>query len=217
MDELEYFQKIRDDPWEFLKVVRTKDEVDGKRPIKPFPVDKDYLKLYTRIWIAEKFVAVPKSRRMLMTWTNLCLYLWDTMFHMGRSNAFVSKKEDDSNELIEKCEFILQNLDHSILPKELVPKWERTYNRLRFKEIDSQIRGFPQGPDQLRQFTFSGIFFDEAAFLEDAEETYSAALPTLQGGGRCTMVSSAAPGFFKRVVFDQIEQGKEEEIIEKAY
>lgn len=213
MDVLGRFELIRNDPWEFLKCVRTKDETDFHNPIKPFPVEKEYLKLYTKIWLMEKKVAVPKSRRLLMTWVNIALYLWDTMFHMGRNNAFVSKKEDDSNELIEKLRFILDNLDQALLPKELIPKYEITFNRIRFREIESQIRGFPQGPDQLRQFTFSGIFFDEAAFLDDAENTYAAAIPTLEGGGRCTMVSSAAPGFFKRVVFDQIDKDSEENVI----
>lgn len=213
MDVLERYQLIRKDPWEFLKAVRTKDQVDIMSPIKNFPVHKQYLKLYTRIWMAEKKIAVPKSRRLMMTWTNICLYLWDTMFHTGRDNAFVSKKEDDSNELIEKANFVLNNLNPEILPKELLPRSECTFNKLKFPEIDSKLQGFPQGADQLRQFTFSGIFFDEAAFMESAEDAYAAALPTIDGGGKMTMVSSAAPGFFRRLVFDTIEQSHEDGVI----
>lgn len=205
-DLLELFEKIRNDPWEFLKIVRTKDEVDRFRPIKPFPCDKEYLKYYTRIWERENKLAVPKTRRMLMSWTNLALFTWDALFHQNRSFAFVSKKEEDAAELVERAKFIIDNLDTSILPKELIPKYEHTFGRLRFPEIDSQIRGYPQGADQLRQFTFSGLLMDECAFWEDAEKAYSASLPTIDGGGKIVMISSPAPSFFQKIVFDQLDQ-----------
>jgi hypothetical protein len=210
MDLLESIEKIRSDPWEFVKCVRTKDEADSKQAIKPFPLEHEYLRLYTKIWMIERKIAVPKSRRMMMSWMNIILYVWDTMFHIGRSNAFVSKKEEDAADLIERAKFIIDNLDHSKIPKEFIPKYQHTFNKLKFPEIDSQIRGFPQGADQLRQFTFSGLFFDEAAFWEEAEAAYSAALPTIDGSGRITMVSSAAPGFFSRVVHDTIERGDDD-------
>ncbi|HUR99066.1 MAG TPA: hypothetical protein VMZ26_13450 [Pyrinomonadaceae bacterium] len=204
---LDRFARIRKDPIEFLRCIRTQDQADRTTPIKPFPVDLDYIRLYSQIWPRERFLAVPKSRRMIMTWTNICLYLWDTMFNVGRAQAFVSKKEDDSDELIKRCVFILQNLDERRLPKELIPKWEDKYGFLNFPEINSNIRGFAQGADQLRQFTFSGILADEMAFWEDAQKMYSGAFPTLEGGGRFTAVSSGAPGFFKKLVHDTIDSG----------
>lgn len=140
-----------------------------------------------------------------MTWLNIILYVWDTTWHIGRHNAFVSKKEDDSNEIVKKAAFILDNLDQSKIPKEFIPKFELTYNKLYFPETNSIIQGFASGADQLRQFTLSGIFADEMAFWDDAEKMYSASVPTLEGGGRFTGVSSPAPGFFKRLVFDELD------------
>jgi phage FluMu gp28-like protein len=199
------FQAIRSNPMAFLRAVRTQDQVDRIRPIKPFPVDLDYIRLYVAIWQRETRIAVPKSRRMIMTWTNVALYLWDTLFHVGRANAFVSKKEDDANELIDRAEFIYDHLDEKQIPRELLPKKSRKFGELAFPEINSKIQGFPQGADQLRQFTFSGILADEMAFWESAQEMYSAAIPTTEGGGRFTAISSASPGFFKRLVFDQLD------------
>jgi len=43
------------------------------------------------------------------------------------------------------------------------------------------------------------------AFWSDAEKMYSASIPTLEGGGKLTGVSSPAPGFFKRLVFDTLD------------
>lgn len=202
---------IRDDPWEFLKIVRTHDPVDKIQPIKPFPVHLDYLKYYVRAWEKYPKILVPKSRRMKMTWVNIALYTWDSMFHVGRHNAIVSKKEDDSDDLIGKCKFIVDNLDHSVIPKEFIPRNERTFNMLEFSEIHSKIEGFPSGAEQLRQYTLSGILADELAFWTEAEKMYSAAVPTLEGGGRFTGVSSPAPGFFKRLVFDELDLAFEEQ------
>lgn len=216
MDILERYELMRNDPWLFLEAVHTKDEADPKNPIKRFPIDKEYLKLYTRFWAAEKKIAVPKSRRLIMSWTNIALYTWDTLFHAGRSNAFVSKKEEDASDLVEKARFIVDHLDRELIPAELIPRYEHTYNKLKFPEIESQIRGFPQGADQLRQYTFSGLLFDEVAFWEDAENAYSAAIPTVDSplGGRITMISSPGPGFFRRVVLDRIEIDEEESILQ---
>ncbi len=44
---------------------------------------------------------------------------------------------------------------------------------------------------------------DETAFQEEAEDAYTAAIPTIEGGGKYTMVSTAHPGFFEAMVFDK--------------
>lgn len=199
---VENFIRYRQDPWAFItECVYTQDQVDKLEPIKLFP-DKEYLRLYCKLWLKYPLLAIPKTRRMTMSWATISLYVWDTIFHQGRFNAFVSKKEDDANELVNRAKFILDNIDPKKLPKDLLPTYQHKFNILNFPEINSKIQGFPQGADQLRQFTFSGIFGDESAFWEKAQEFYAASFPTIDGGGRMTLVSSPAPGFFKRLVFD---------------
>lgn len=204
------------DPWEFAKeCVFTKDEVDKKNPVKRFPSDLEYLHVYFKVWQKEPMIAVPKSRRMFMSWANIILHLWDAMFHGGRNIAFVSKKEEDADELLNKCEHILENIPESALPKSLRPKHKKTYCCLEFPETGSRIIGMPQGADQLRMHTFSRILADEAAFWDQAEKMYSASIPTLEGGGCMTMISSPAPGFFKRLVFDDLDESKKEKVAPK--
>ena len=209
-DILEKYKKVINDPWEFLHIVNTKDEVDKKNPIKKFPVHLEYIKLFVRVWQRERLLLIPKSRRMKMSWTNISLFTWDAMFHRGGHFAFISKKEEDSDALCKRSEFICKNLE---LPKELIPKFECTYNKIRFPEMDSLIQGFPSGADQLRQYTFTGQLADEMAFWDNAEDMYSASYPTLEGGGRFVGLSSPAPGFFKRLVEDKLE---DEDAIAKA-
>lgn len=211
-EALRNYARYASDPWAFLtECVFTKDAVDSDNPIKLFP-NWEYLRLFTLLWLREKQIAVPKSRRMTMSWCCISLALWDCIFHKGREWAFVSKKEDDSAELVSRAEFIYRRIPPDKIPRALLPeirggKMTKSPPKLEFDfgdGITSYISGFPMGADQLRQFTFSGIFGDECAFWEVAEEFYTGAKPTTDGGGRMVLVSSRSPGFFKKIVFDKI-------------
>ena len=207
---LKNFIRCQRDPWFFLSNgVFTQDQVDMENPIKRYPADWDYLYLMTRLWEQNKLMAVPKSRRMTASWTFLPLQLWLALFKPGMHCAVVSKKEDDSAELLARIEFVYKHIPESFLPKELLPKLKngRMSKSPPVMEFDngSVIRGTAMGADQLRQFTFSSIFGDECAFWENAEKFYAAAKPTIDGGGRMALVSSRSPGFFKKIVFDQID------------
>ncbi len=201
------YSKYVTDPWEFLvDCVYTIDQVDKKNPIKRFPSHYKYLKLFVRLWQRERLLIVPKSRRMFMSWCNIGLYLHDTMFGVGRTNVFQSKKEEDSDILINRAKFILDHIPEDKIPKDLIPTFDKTYCSLKFTDIHSEIIGVAQGADQTRGLTVSGALFDEFAFWDKAEETYSAFIPTIEGGGRCTILSSAAPGFMEKLVFDTLDQ-----------
>lgn len=211
-EALKNYLRYSKDPWAFLtECVFTRDAVDEAQPVKLFP-NREYLRLFTLLWLKEKKIAVPKSRRMTMSWTCIALTLWDCIFHKGREWAFVSKKEDDSAELVSRADFIFRRIPGTKIPKSLLPKIKggkmtKSPPRLEFdfgNNDTSYIMGFPMGADQLRQFTFSGIFGDECAFWEVAEEFYTGAKPTTDGGGRMILVSSRSPGFFKKIVFDKI-------------
>lgn len=199
------------DPWKFLTdCVYTLDQVDSSRPIKPFPTYLEYVEFLVRLWLRERLLAIPKSRRMTCSWTFISLYTHDTIFNPGRFNAFVSKKEDDSGDLISRAEFIYNKIPEWRIPRALLPalkngKMSKQPPLMEFEDIHSKLQGFPQGSDQMRQFTFSGALLDEWAFWEEAQPAYSAMKPTLDGGGRCTGISSRSPGFFKKIVFDRLD------------
>lgn len=208
------YNRYRNDPWAFLsECVYTHDEVDQENPIKPFPSHLKYLYFLVQMWLLFKKLAIPKSRRMTASWTFIALAVWDCIFHKGRSWAFTSKKEEDAKELVSRAEFIVRHIPPEKIPPELLPKIKNGKMQtsppvLDFEEIYSRIQGFPQGGNQLRQRGFSGILEDECAFQEESEDTYTAAEPTIKGGGRMIKISSRAVedgGFFKRIVFDQLD------------
>jgi hypothetical protein len=202
---------LRADPWLFLKYcVYTHDEVDQDNPIKLYPSHLLYLKVLVRLWQKKKKLAVPKSRRLTVSWTFIGLALHDCIFNKGRSWALVSKKEEDSKELVQRAHFILTHIPAEMISPDLLPKLKRGEMQssppaLEFAEIHSKIAGFPSGANQMRQRGFSGLFFDEVAFWEEAEQAFASAEPTVKGGGRMVLVSTRFPGFFKKVVYDNLD------------
>jgi hypothetical protein len=187
------------DPWEFIKeCCWTIDEADGGK-IKQFP-DKEYLHHVCIVWMRENLLAIPKSRRMLLTWILLALHLWAALFR-PRSAIFIqSKKEGDSAYLIgpERLLFMYRRLpDGYAWPK--IKSIKGAPPLIRFSN-GSQIFGIGQGPDQMRQYTASYVMLDEVAFWEWGRQTWGALKPTMQGGGKITAVSSANAGFFQELV-----------------
>lgn len=213
-DPFERYEQFRNDRWLFLKhCIFTKDEVDAELPIKPYPSHFLYAKFIVKMWESHKKIAIPKSRRMTVSWTCLALIVHDIIFFKGRSWAVTSKKEEAARELISRCEFMINHIPANMIHPDLIPKMKRggmqsSPPAIEFSDIHSKVQGFPQGGNQLRQYGFSGIFEDECAFQEESEDTYAAAEPTVRGGGRFIKVSSRAiedSGFFKKIVFDQLD------------
>jgi phage FluMu gp28-like protein len=186
-------------PWLFIKdACLTKDEADSGS-VKRFP-DLPYLRHICEVWQAHKMLAVPKSRRMMLTWLMVALHLHMALF-TPRSAIFVqSKKSEDSDYLIRdnRMLFIYNNL----------PVWLKSFGlpTVTSKEFlvtfsnGSSVRAVSQGADQLRQYTATAVLCDEIAFWERGRETWRALRPIVQGGGRLTLISSANPGFFEAVV-----------------
>jgi phage FluMu gp28-like protein len=186
-------------PWAFVRdACLTQDEADEGK-IKKFP-DLPYLRHICEVWQANKMLAIPKSRRMMLTWLMLALHLHMALF-TPRSAIFVqSKKAEDSDYLIrdKRMLFIYNHL----------PAWTRNFGLPEAKNKEflvsfsngSEIHAVSQGADQLRQYTATAVMCDEIAFWEKAADTWRALRPIVQGGGRVTLISSASPGFFEVVV-----------------
>lgn len=193
-------------PWAFVReACLTRDEVD-EGTIKAFP-EHGYLRYICGVWGEHKLLAIPKSRRMMLTWLMLALHLHLALF-TPRSAVFVqSKKADDSDYLIgsDRMLFLYEHLPPWLRHYDL-PTVQRKQYHLLFSN-GSMIRAVGQGADQLRQYTATAILCDEIAFWERAAETWRALRPVVQGGGRVTMVSSASPGFFERVVSGELRGG----------
>jgi hypothetical protein len=205
-DELERRHCADDPEYWIFKYARTRDEHDPEIAAKPFP-DKKYLRDVARFWVKERMNLYEKSRQMMVTWILCALYAHDAQFHTNRLNFIQSKKEEDSDRLIQRCFTIYEN-QPSFLKNAY--RAEYSYCHLRFFRAGnkalpySEIWGIPQGGDVIRQHTGSGLFIDEGGFQVDLEAV-GAAQPMLKGGGRLDIVSSAEPGYFEELVEDRVK------------
>jgi hypothetical protein len=188
--------------------VRTKDEHDPSIEAKPFP-NKRHIREAVRLWQQHRMNIWEKSRQVMASWTLCALYLHDTQFGTNRLNFIQSKKEEDSDRLVQRCFFMWERQDPFL--RELYPA-EYTYCQLRFyrpgqKEglARSEILGVPQGGDIIRQHTGSGLLIDEAGFQPSLESAIGAARPMIAGGGRIDVVSSAEPGYFQDLAEDRVK------------
>ncbi|GHV45876.1 hypothetical protein FACS1894204_06260 [Synergistales bacterium] len=186
-------------PWAFVRdACVTIDEADEGK-VKRFP-DLPYLRHICEVWSANRMLAIPKSRRMMLTWLMVALHLHLALF-TPRSAIFVqSKKAEDSEFLLkeERMLFIYNNLPGWLRACGLPTVTSKEY-LLKFSN-GSVIKAVSQGADQLRSYTATAVMCDEIAFWERAGETWRALRPVVQGGGRITLISSAHPGFFEAVV-----------------
>src|SRR5712664_2248725 len=203
LEEKERRRCVGDAEYWLFKYARTRDEHDQTVPAKPFP-DKAYIRELVRFWLSSKMSLIEKSRQMMCSWVFCSLYLWDAQFHTNRLNFLSSKKEEDSDRLIQRCFTVWTNQPEFI--RRAHPA-EYSFCHLKFHRPDepdslpySELWGIAQGPDIIRQHVGSCLFIDEGAFQTDLEALIGAAKPMLSGGGRLDIVSSAAPGCFEQLV-----------------
>jgi len=219
--------------WDWItRAVWTIDEADLKRPIKPFPAaacvpcqrylagwESDecpqcgapgspltYLRLIAEQWAtgAPPLLLVPKARRMRISWLMVACHVWLAVHHKAAAIYIVSSKEGKSRELVDRAEGILRRMVP--VGGAAVPRWTVAKDppTITFPDLGSKIVGVPEGADQLRQYTATAILCDEFATWAWARASYVAMKPTIEGGGRITVVSSAYPGFFLSLISGEV-------------
>lgn len=214
------------DPLLFLnELVYTRDESDETNSVKKWPTsacrkcraygmagqiqcsfcagpleELGHVRSLVEQWLLgkPKIMIVPKPRRFLASWLFTTLHAWLAIARREAAVYFQSRTEDDSRLLIDRVEFMLDNIPAS---KFRVPKTTRYEKppRLEF-ENGSQIIGKPEGKNALRGVTATAILLDEIAFWEQARASYEAIKPLVDKGCRLTIISSASPGFFRQLV-----------------
>lgn len=174
--------------------------------IRPFPLH-DYMHPIIDTWLNEQFVFIQKSRDMVATWTVVMCYTWDVLFHEGRQHIFQSEDASKTADLVKRSNIIYRNqpkMLREVHPAKTALGLAKA-GTFRVDTLNSEIMGFPQGADQIRQYHPSGIFLDEAAYLVDAGNTFAAIKPAIQAGGRFTAVSSANASWFWKACTDELD------------
>lgn len=218
------------DSWDFLcKAVWTRDEASGK--IRKFPAEKEwrgsrfeYLRYLTVERDVHKRRAYEKSRRMMITWWLVALYLYDILTQSNHLNAVASDKLEKSAYLIgpERMQFIydlippvrdvgvlnmLQTQGLDLAPF-VAPVWPGKpevkfqaklgmgYKLATCSKTQSSCMAVASGESQMQQYTFSNVLMDEFPRWQWQEESWRNIQPTTQGGGCVDIVCTAELGVF---------------------
>ena len=181
--------------------------------VEKFP-QLDYLARVDDIIQHAQVAAFPKSRRMMMTWRCLANLLYYAMFGQNLSIFVQSKKYDDSAYLLgdSRLLFLYDHLptNHTWPTIERKTRSKMGYDYVKFSN-GVEFRAVAEGADQLRQYTASIVYCTEMAFWDFAQATWNSLRPTIEGGGKIFIDSSANPGFFCQLVTGQLNEDEPEE------
>lgn len=138
---------------------------------------------------AERMVLMLKARQLGISWV-VCAYALHTcLFNAGQQGLIFSKGQLEANELIRRINVMYLRL----------PEWMRARLPALMRENSSELAwsngsrvlSLPATPNAGRSLTASFVVLDEAAFLAWAEQLYTALKPTIDGGGKLIILSTA--------------------------
>lgn len=192
------------------RLTRTFDERWEEKkcePKKGFP-DLPYLRWVFSEFLREPRLFIAKSRDMMLSWAVVGYAVWKCQFFEHTRAMVQTQKEDKVADLIcgrgnpgyartlyEEQEAWLKARCPLTKAIEEMPGTMITWKN------GSTLQGVPRGADQIRQYHPTLVIFDEAAHLDEFQESYGAAIPV---ASQIIAVSSAAPSWFGDVVTEAL-------------
>lgn len=182
-----------------FKLAKTLDEHDPHGKPKAFP-DWPYLREALRAYKDHRLLLVEKCRQVMITWLFSAVMAWE-LRQPQRRWGWVSLKEEHADAALERVWFIITNLPGEPAPSQVGRRtwrdaggvlWERAETFIRLPELHSIANAMSQTADDARSHTFTGMVFDEFAFMPQARAGYSAAKPTIDNG-RCVCITTPGP------------------------
>lgn len=189
-------QAFAKDCWRWLcQQVVTIDEAAnvGEQRIKRWPKEKRYLKEVLQVLRNERFVIVPKSRRMMITWLMAGYFTHDARYNDHSADFIISETESKAAFVVDKrCYHIESNLRHEEFRKEVGVLRTKTglIGRMTYPN-GSYIWGLASTGDALRTYTATKIFVDEIEFIEQGPALTRSLIPLIENGAQAIFVSSS--------------------------
>jgi hypothetical protein len=183
------------DPIFFIRhYVKIKTEDKGILPFETFAFQDQMLQDFHD----HNRIIILKSRQMGISTLIAAYVLWVMVFHEGKNTLIVSIKESTAMEIISKIQLAYEKLP-PWLKKFTQGVKEMNKHSIRFNNM-SMVLATSSASDSTRSFSASFIIFDEAAFIDDIDELWTSAQPTLStvSDGKAIILSTpnGMGGFF---------------------
>ena len=168
----------------------------------PFKL-RDYQKRLIEGYAKSNRIITLQSRQLGKTLCTASFLLWYACFHPNKTIAILANKAVIAREILSRVFLSLENLPFFLQPGTKV---------LNKGSIDfangSRIFAEATSPTAIRGFSINLLYLDEYAFVENAEEFFSAVFPTVTAGNTTKIIiSSTANGLnlFYKIWKDSIE------------
>lgn len=176
------YKKCLASPVYFMKnFVKIQHPIRGTILFNLFPFQEDTLQQLHEY----KFNIILKSRQMGISTLVAAYSLWLMIFHKDKNILLISLKQDDAKEVITKVRFANENL----------PTWLKVRcledNRLSLKLANgSTIKAASTTKKSGVGQALSLLIIDEAALIDEADDLWTSAQPTLSTGGNAIVLST---------------------------
>jgi len=184
---------LRDDPARFIHDHAIIDDAQPDNPdaavaTMPFHLwdaQRDLL----RDMHAERLLLILKARQLGISWL-ICAYaLWLCLFRPGRVVLFFSIGQDEANEMLRRVNVMYWRLAPALRAQ--LPTLAKENTGEMVWGNGSRIQSLPARKTAGSGYTVSLVVLDEFAKNVWAREIYTAVKPTIDGGGKMIILSSA--------------------------
>lgn len=178
----EEYKKCMASPVYFMRhYVKIQHPVRGTILFDLFPFQEETLQSFADF----KYNIILKSRQMGISTLVASFCLWLMIFNKDKNILIVSLKQDDAKDVITKVRHANENL----------PTWLKVKcvedNRLSVKLANgSQVQGASTTKKSGVGKALSLLIIDEAALIEEADDLWTSAQPTLSTGGNAIVLST---------------------------
>lgn len=175
----------------YLEIDDTQGHGDGSG-VMPFRLWPAQVNLAWTI-SAEQLLLILKARQMGITWECVAYALWLALFWRGKLVLFFSQGQDEADEMLRRFKSMYERIEHrwpGLWAR--LPRYSGKPNTSRVHfDNGSRVKSLPATKKAGRSEAASLVIADEFAFMEWAEHTYEAFKPTIDGGGKLIILSTA--------------------------
>ena len=177
----EYIKCAKDPAYFMRKYCYIQHPTRGRILFNLYPFQEKVLHLFRD----NQFLITLKSRQLGISTLAAGYSLWLMIFHKDKNVLALATTQATARNLVSKVQFMYEQL----------PKWLRLHavekNKLSLRlKNGSKIQAKSSNSDSARSEAVSLLLIDEAAFIDNIEETFTAAQQTLATGGQCMALST---------------------------
>ena len=177
----EYIKCAKDPEYFMRKYCYIQHPTRGRILFNLYPFQGKVLHLFRD----HQYIITLKSRQLGISTLAAGYSLWLMIFHKDKNVLALATTQATARNLVSKTMFMYDQL-----PKWLkLPALEKNKLSLRLKN-GSKITAKSSNADAARSEAVSLLLIDEAAFIDNIQETFTAAQQTLATGGQCMALST---------------------------